>query len=276
LYEALKENLDSELARGTGARRYVHAVETVRKCRHTASLGDAFQMLMDLSGYEEFVRLQGDQDRLDNAAELKRSVALMGDDQDAAFEDFLARAALFSNVDREEGRAAVKMMTVHAAKGMEFSHVFLCGLNEGIFPSRRIDTPDDMEEERRLAYVAMTRAQNMLFLSDAEGVTGDGLFKYPSRFIFEAGKENIDYIAALDDTLAIQGAHRRIPGEGTAVLPTDPPESAYFAVGDLIRHQVFGAGKIVSVDFSAQSYVVAFDSLSTSRNIRFGTPLELK
>jgi len=64
------------------------------------------------------IRLQGDQDRLDNAAEMKRSVADMGADQGASFEDFLARAALFSNVDREEGRATVKMMTVHAASRM--------------------------------------------------------------------------------------------------------------------------------------------------------------
>ena len=273
LYEALKENLDAELTRGTGARRYAHAVETVRTIRRTASMGDAFQVLLDLAGYEEYLRLQGDQDRLDNAAELKRSVAAMGSDHDAAFEDFLTRAALFSNADREEGRATVKMMTVHAAKGMEFSHVFLCGLNEGVFPSRRIGTPEDMEEERRLAYVAMTRAKNMLYLSDAEGVAGDGLFKYPSRFIFEAGKEYIDYVAELDDSLAGYGAQRGVSGKG-AGSPSASSQAAYFSVGDLVRHPAFGDGKIVSVDFAAQSYVVAFDSLPTQRTMRFGAPLK--
>jgi DNA helicase-2/ATP-dependent DNA helicase PcrA len=237
-------------------------------------MGDAFQMLLDLSGYEEFIRLQGDQDRLDNAAELKRSVAAMGDDQDAVFEDFLTRAALFSNVDREEGRDAVKMMTVHAAKGMEFSHVFLCGLNEGVFPSRRINTPEDMEEERRLVYVAMTRAKNMLYLSDAEGVTGDGVFKYPSRFIFEADKKHLDYVAELDDALAGHGVQYGTCGEGAGVSPPAPPETASFAVGAVVRHPAFGPGKIVGVDFAAQSYVVNFDSLPSSRNIRFGAALK--
>ena len=276
LYEALKEHLDSELTRGAGARRYVHAVETLRANRHSMSMGDAFQTLLDLSGYEEYLRLQGDQDRLDNAAELKRSVTAMGDDQDAAFEDFLARAALFSNVDHEEKRAAVKMMTVHAAKGMEFSHVFLCGLNEGVFPSRRIGTPEDMEEERRLAYVAMTRAKNRLYLSDAEGVTGDGLFKYPSRFIFEAGKEHIEYLAELDDSLAGHGAQRGTPSKGARELSQASPKAAGFAVGDLVQHPAFGPGKIIRVDFAAQSYVVAFDSLPTSRNIRFDASLNLR
>ncbi|MDR2694898.1 MAG: UvrD-helicase domain-containing protein [Deltaproteobacteria bacterium] len=270
LYEALQENLDSELTRGTGARRYAHAVETVRGARSALSMGDAFQMLLDLSGYEEFLRLQGDQDRLDNAAELKRSVAAMGEDQDAGFEDFLARAALFSNIDREEDRATVRMMTVHAAKGMEFSHVFLCGLNEGVFPSRRIDTPEDMEEERRLAYVAMTRAKNMLYLSDAEGVAGDGLFKYPSRFIFEAGKEHLDYAAEPDGTLAAA-----VPDGGRAEPPPAQAMAACFAVGDPVNHPAFGPGKIVRVDFAAQAYVVAFDSLPTSRSIRFGAALTL-
>jgi DNA helicase-2/ATP-dependent DNA helicase PcrA len=271
LYEALKENLDSELTRGTGAQRYVHAVETVRAARRTTGMGDAFQMLLDLSGYEENIRLQGDQDRLDNAAELKRSVAAMGEDQDAAFEDFLARAALFTNADREEGRAAVKLMTVHAAQGMGFSHVFLCGLNEGVFPSRRISTPEEMEEERRLAYVAMTRAKDGLYLSDAEGAAGDGLFKYPSRFIFELGEEHVEYVAAPDESR--HGAQHGSPG-GAAGLPPAAPQAACFAAGDLVVHPAFGPGTIVRVDFGAQSYVVAFDSLPTSRNIRFGAALQ--
>jgi len=271
LYEALKENLDSELTRGTGARRYVHAVETVRGIRNATSMGDAFQILLDLSGYEEFIRLQGDQDRLDNAAELKRSVTAMGADQDAVFEDFLAKAALFSNADREAGLGTVKMMTMHAAKGMEFSHVFLCGCNEGIFPSRRINTAEDMEEERRLAYVAMTRAKNMLYLSDAEGVTGDGLFKYPSRFIFETGKEHIN---ALADSLKENPALRTVPGTETAERPPTAPGAACFATGDLVYHPTFGPGKILDVDFAAQAYVAAFDSLSTPRNIRFGAVLQ--
>ena len=73
-------------------------------------------------------------------------------------------------------------MTVHAAKGLEFPYVFLCGMNEGVFPSRKILTLPGMEEERRLAYVAMTRAEKGLALSAAEGYNFDGSPRFPSRF----------------------------------------------------------------------------------------------
>ncbi len=163
LYEALKENLDTEMLRGTNAARYANPIETVRARRAGLAMGDAMQALMDLSGYEEFLRLQGDQERLDNVAELKRAVEAAGQDEDATIEDFLSRIALFTNLDHESSRETVKLMTVHTSKGMEFPRVFICGLSEGIFPSRRTITPEDMAEERRLAYVAMTRGHGRPF-----------------------------------------------------------------------------------------------------------------
>ena len=77
--------------------------------------------------------------------------------------------ALFTNADADTQADRVRMMTVHAAKGLEFPHVFLCGMNEGIFPSRKVRTRQEMEEERRLAFVALTRAQRGLYLSQAGG-----------------------------------------------------------------------------------------------------------
>ena len=108
---------------------------------------------------------------------------------------------LIQNINARAGsvsRDENEIMTVHTAKGMEYPCVFLCGLNEGVFPSRKVLMPDDMDEERRLAYVAMTRAKDRLYLSDSEGVTNDGVFKYPSRFIFEAGLENIECVTEPD------------------------------------------------------------------------------
>ena len=84
-------------------------------------------------------------------------------------------------------------MTVHAAKGLEFPNVFLCEMNEGIFPSRKVRTHPGMEEERRLAFVAMTRAEQRLFLSEAEGRNLDGSPRYPSRFILDIGEEYLAY-----------------------------------------------------------------------------------
>jgi DNA helicase-2/ATP-dependent DNA helicase PcrA len=269
LYSALKENIEEPLWHGTQAKRYVTAIEYVRRQQKAMKLGDALQTLLDMSGYEEFLRLQSDQERLDNVAELKRSVEEMGQDDDATLEDFLARAALFTDLDHEERHNAVKLMTVHTAKGMEFPYVFVCGLNEGVFPSRKTDTPEDMDEERRLAYVAMTRAMDGLYLSDAEGVANDNIFKYPSRFIFDAGKENIDYVKELDKTLE-ERAKRQIKFSEAKLQS----HAELFEEGDRVTHTVFGEGTVISVNTSELCYSIQFDKLKTSRSVLFGTNLK--
>ena len=89
------------------------------------------------------------------------------------------------------------MMTVHTAKGLEFPHVFLVGMEEGVFPSKKTSTIEAMEEERRLAFVAVTRAERSLALSESEGRNFDGSFRYPSRFLF-----NIDEALLLGHKIA--------------------------------------------------------------------------
>lgn len=269
LYDALMENLDTDMLKGTQAKRYAGAIEFVRAGRGEMALGDAMQTLLDMSGYEEFLRLQGDQERLDNVAELKRAVEAAGQDEEATLEDFLSRIALFTNLDHEGSRETVKLMTVHTAKGMEFSAVFICGLSEGVFPSRRTYTPEDMAEERRLCYVAMTRAMDGLFLSDSEGRSHEGLFKYPSRFIFEAGTDNVEYARTLSSAL-VEDAKRHIDADEQKLKMSVP----VFKEGDRVRHIVFGEGTIAAVDTAAMSYSVLFDALSTDRSIRFGAKLQ--
>lgn len=104
-------------------------------------------------------------------------------------EEFLADAALLSSADESTGKNTVSLMTIHAAKGLEFPVVFLVGLEEGLFPSDRSDTEDAIEEERRLAYVGMTRAMQLLFLSYAGSRFSFGGRNYntPSRFLLELG-----------------------------------------------------------------------------------------
>lgn len=269
LYQALRDTFDQEPFRGSQAGQYVNAIESVKDRRRSLSLPNLLQSLMDLSGYEAFIRLQGDQERLDNVAEFKRGVERAAEDEDMTLEDFLASVALFTNLDREGERDSVKLMTIHTAKGMEFPVVFLCGLDEGIFPSRKTDTPEDMEEERRLAYVAMTRAKDNLFLSDCEGVTSDNLFKYPSRFLFEAGKENIDYVAPLDASLE-ERARKFIAAEEKRLKG----QVDHFAAGDRVTHPVFGIGTIVDVNSADSSYTIQFDSLKTLRTLLFSANLQ--
>ncbi|MDR0381277.1 MAG: ATP-dependent helicase, partial [Oscillospiraceae bacterium] len=271
LYDALKENLHADWLRGSEAQAYVRAVERAREMhRAGAAPGDVFQVLLVRSGYEEYIRLLGDQERLDNVAELTRAVAALWEDADATLEDFLARVALLTNLDREDARAreTVKLMTVHTAKGMEFPHVFVCGLSEGIFPGRRIDTPEAMEEERRLAYVAMTRAADRLYLSDAAGGPGNDLYKYPSRFLFDMKWENLEIITP-PDAAPEEDAQRHI----ACGKETGAHERPVFEAGARIMHPVFGAGTIAELRFREACYVIRFDALPTERSIRFGTEL---
>src|SRR5574344_3045351 len=167
-YEALKATITNDIFKRNGAQQYIDAIEAVRdmipldeqtysgpaytpalsSSSKQATLGDLLQAILDRSGYESFLRLESDQDRLDNVAEFKRAVEEAGHDDDATLENFLAHVALFTDLDREEKNDTVKLLTIHAAKGMEFPYVFLCGMNEGVFPSRKVVTPEDMEEEQ--------------------------------------------------------------------------------------------------------------------------------
>ncbi|MFA6937787.1 MAG: UvrD-helicase domain-containing protein [Treponema sp.] len=284
-YQALKQNISNKIFAGTKASEYVDAIESVKKIvqdeptenkskgiptlHKKATLGDILQEIMDRSGYESFLRLESDQDRLDNAAEFKRAVCTAGLDDDATLEDFLTHVALFTDLDRESEKATVKLLTIHAAKGMEFPYVFVCGMNEGVFPSRKIQTPDDMEEERRIAYVALTRAEKKLFLSDAEGKANDGIFKYPSRFIFDIGKENLDYVKPLDESLYY---------ETKKIITYDEERldaiRSILHVGDRVKHAVFGKGTIKFVNMTAYCYTIKFDQIATERSIQFVTNLE--
>ncbi|MDE6206377.1 MAG: UvrD-helicase domain-containing protein [Muribaculaceae bacterium] len=263
LYDSLLELLGTpELAR-TQARQYVSTIENGRTLICRMALGDLVQHILDDSGYEQMLRGLSEWERLDNLAELKRAIEEAGHDDEATLDSFLQRAALISNPDDKDGdEDAIRMMTVHTAKGMEFDTVFLIGMNEGVFPTKRSSKPDDIEEERRLAYVAVTRARRRLFISDSEGFAHDRSAKTPSRFIYELGLDNLDIPRALPAMPAIAP-----PMAGAT-------EKGAFAVGDRVEHPVFGVGTISVVDGIRQKYTVMFDSLSSSRSLRFGAPLD--
>lgn len=248
----------------TGAMDYLAALDAGRELVGKVPLGDLLQRMLDLTGYEEMLRGLSEWERLDNLAELKRAVEEAGHDDDATLDDFLARVALATNIDRDRGSDddTVRMMTVHTAKGMEFPAVFVCGLCEGSMPSRRSSSPDDIEEERRLAYVALTRAEKLLFLSDCEGFGHDNTARMPSRFVYEMGLENMTF-------------ERPVPPQNIVAAPmAGATEGALFAGGDLVEHPVFGRGMVMEVDTAGRAYMVQFDKVSTPRRLRFGAPLD--
>ena len=139
LYQALRDNLEDPLFQGTKARAFVSLIQVFSAGYGEHSISEVLAAVLNESGYEAMLRTEGSQERLDNLAELKQSVyeyeTTCG--EESTLEHYLAHVALFTNSDAGEPGDKVKLMTVHAAKGLEFPYVFLCGMNEGIFPRER-------------------------------------------------------------------------------------------------------------------------------------------
>ena len=197
LYDALRLTVEDEIFKGTKAASFLNLIESFAAEYASRPVSELLNDLLDQSGYERLLRTEGSQERLDNLAELKQSVYEYETScgEEASAEHYLSHVALFTNADAEDGGDKVKLMTVHAAKGLEFPYVFLCGMNEGVFPSGRTNTLPGMEEERRLAFVAVTRAEKALYLSEAEGRNLDGSPRYPSRFLLDIDPDLLEYTA---------------------------------------------------------------------------------
>lgn len=273
LYDALVKSIDEPMFANTQARRFVKLIERFSSIYHTMPASELLSAVLNESGYEEALRTEGAQDRLDNLAELKQAVYEYetGCGEESRLEDFLSHVALLTNADAAASPNAVKLMTVHTAKGLEFPYVFICGLDEGMFPSKRTSSFEAMEEERRLAFVAMTRAEKGLYLSDAEGRGLDGSFRYPSRFVFDIDRQLMDYSTELDPGLKaeaqryISSAHNRLKGLS---------RQQRLNVGDRVRHDIMGNGVIEDIDEERMAYVVKFDELPTTRKINFNANLK--
>ena len=274
LYDALRKTLDHEIFRGTKAKNFVELIEEFSDGYEETQISDLLSGILNRSGYEEMLRTEGSQERLDNLAELKQSVydyeITCG--EEAALRHYLAHIALLTNTDVEDTSDKVRLMTVHAAKGLEFPYVFLCGMNEGIFPSGKIRDLDGMEEERRLAFVAMTRAEKRLFLSGGEGRNFDGSPRYPSRFVLDIEDGLLDYTQPLSESL-IAGARNYIFHKEQAM--PENIRSSMLAEGTRIRHEYLGLGTILKADPDKAAYEIRFDAVETPRTISFRVRMEI-
>ena len=275
LYCALKQTLENEIFKGTKAENFVRMIEYLSSDYENRPVSELLEAVLTESGYETMLRTEGSQERLDNLAELKQSVheyeTSCGEEATPAH--YLAHVALFTNSDTDNGSDKIKLMTVHAAKGLEFPYVFLCGMNEGIFPSRKTRDLLGMEEERRLAFVAMTRAQSRLYLSGAQGRTLDGSPRYPSRFVLDIDSGLLEYTENLPDGLIAEA--RDYIQYSEKYLPENL-ENTLLPVGVRVRHEYLGEGTILDVDVGKGAYLVQFDGIPTPRMISFRAKLSAR
>lgn len=271
LYNALLDLLEEKSVKTTGATVFVDIIEGFKKTYKEKKLTDLVTEILEQTGYEVMLRQSGEQERLDNLAELKQSIDEFEktSGEENTLEEYLQSIALYTNSDKEQDKETVKMMTIHTAKGLEFPYVFVCGVNEGIFPSKHVDTEDMLEEERRMAYVACTRAERGLYISDAEGLNYDDSFRYPSRFIFNIDRDTIAYVNELPQRL-VDDTKIYIAANEAHIYPPDTK----LKPGDRVKHKVFGEGVITDIRGDIGCYVIKFDKVATERNLKIGTGLE--
>ena len=248
---------------------FIKLIEAARERVPLMKISDLTDWILKESGLGDHYRNDEEEERLENISELINSMkefeAGRLDDGDADLISYLQEISLYTNVDRSIESQKVRLMTIHQSKGLEFPEVFVTGLTEGIFPNHRSireRRQDGEEEERRLMYVAVTRAEKMLWLCESEGYLNDnGALKYPSRFLSEIP----------DGMLKIEGVLDPALKEGTknlvASLHEELGENAEKPMekGTRVEHKVFGQGIIEAYDASSKSYKVRF--ANSTRNL---------
>ena len=244
-----------------------------------AGLDVLLDEVMEETGYNAMLKAMGDEGktRMENLGELKSTmVKYEQQNPEGTLDGFLEEIALYTDLDdMNEEEDCVLMMTMHSSKGLEFPVVFLPGLEDGIFPSVRcIYDPVELEEERRLCYVGITRAKRRLYLSHAAErmVFGSTNRNRLSRFVNEIPPEKLELH---DDTRPrVNAAAVRRPApplpKATAVVGSRPkaaPSSATFAVGDRVKHKVFGEGTVLSITPMGNDQLIeaAFDKVGTKK-----------
>jgi DNA helicase II / ATP-dependent DNA helicase PcrA len=256
LWEILSDDTSVKTLAGRSAKPILGFTEMIRhwQQRHETEPGaTVIQGILEASGYVEDLHQQGTDEadeRIGNVKELyNASLQFAEENGEESLTAFLASAALASDLDSlKEGAEAVSLMTLHAAKGLEFPIVFLVGLEQGLFPNfRSMDDAAALEEERRLCYVGITRAQEQLFISHARErrLYGTREPAMPSLFLAELPEEllNLGSPLAIPKRGTKPGGATRTPA--TATVGTVDVHD--WAVGDRLIHKGFGLGEVTHV-----------------------------
>ncbi len=291
-YEILQSAGDwPELQRGAlRMREFAIMMDELRAMSETAPLDEVYDALIERSGY--ILALQSkdspeNESRIENVKELKSTIlTYIKETGDASLHGFLDEVALYTDLDSMDREAdCVVMMTIHSAKGLEFPTVFLVGAEEGIFPGlKSIGEPEEMEEERRLCYVAITRAMQRMYLTCAQQrmIFGRTSSNRVSRFIEEIPEEDLDrgYVPrgyGYSDPprgfeQSIQRPERPAAPVRPPVRPIITPATAkaappQFRKGEMVEHKSFGRGMIVAMTPMGGDFLVeiAFDNVGTKR-----------
>ncbi len=260
---------------------FARMIKDLQKSAQSLSVSELIEKVLKESGYMAMLEAENSVEartRCENLTEFQSAaVEYEKSTEESSLGDFLESLALVSDVDAyDEDQDACVLMTVHSAKGLEFPIVFLAGLEDGLFPSSRSISEEDIEEERRLCYVAITRAKEELFITQARSRTVFGKTGpcFPSRFFKEIPTEYLKDIAPPVQkavSKATDFVSRPVPLGETYQKPAkkNAPSisTTIFAEGDRVSHMKFGEGTIVAVTpFERDALLeISFDTIGTKR-----------
>jgi len=308
-----------ELGRGAGRlRQFAAMIDDLREAAEDTPLPELYDLVCRNSGYTRALEEKDSMEsrgRLENVQELKSNILvfLNGEPEDPTLSGFLNEIALYTDLDSAMTDNSVTLMTMHSAKGLEFPCVYVVGMEEGLFPGQRVfGDEEELEEERRLCYVAMTRAKEKLTLTNARSRTlfGRTTPNAPSRFLEEIPEEHSDWQGRSQPTYGVErefdsnyggyggggfsihssprtGTYPPYKAPGKAKPPVSKPtrtaaSSAPAAplpelrAGDSVRHKSFGSGMVTSVTPVGGDTLleIAFDSVGTKKLLlKFAAPL---
>ena len=282
LFRALEKNTDSAALRKPGALEFLGLMNDCTQFASNSLVSDLLDRVLDKSGLKKMYREDQDEDRLENIDQLLQSVKFYESTHEAEenrLSEYLQDIALYTNQDYRKDTPTVKMMTIHQAKGLEFPFVFIIGLSEGIFPNMRTIREykkNGEEEERRLMYVAITRAQKALFLTESEGFNASTkMNKYPSRFLTEIKREMFvtegfmpeDLWKGTRNMMHVLDEETYNPGDRDDFASERTEYDSPFEVGDVVVHNIFGEGTVVGVNKENTTFEVRFKDGDT-RHLR--------
>lgn len=267
----------------TALKKFTELWEALITAEREQPLEQFLDTILEKTGYHGMLESMGEEGtfRLENIEELKTSIlTYQNEAEEASLGGFLEEISLYTDVDKyEPDQDTVILMTVHSAKGLEFRNVFLVGMEQGVFPGNRsLSTPQDLEEERRLAYVALTRAKEKLTLTTAASrmLFGMTMRNPPSQFLEEIDKSLLEEKTSrrqskrgipagnAESVQSISLLQQQMAASKKRVYQAQPKE---FHVGERVRHAVFGDGTVLSITKMANDAMleVGFDQVGTKR-----------
>ena len=267
----------------TALKKFAELWEALITAEREQPLEQFLDTILEKTGYHGMLESMGEEGsfRLENIEDLKTSIlTYQNEAEEASLGGFLEEISLYTDVDKyEPDQDTVMLMTVHSAKGLEFRNVFLVGMEQGVFPGNRsLSTPQDLEEERRLAYVALTRAKEKLTLTTAASrmLFGMTMRNPPSQFLEEIDKSLLEEKTSrrqskrgipagnAESVQSISLLQQQMAASKKRVYQAQPKE---FHVGERVRHAVFGDGTVLSITKMANDAMleVGFDQVGTKR-----------